>query len=184
MTFDQLVVLAFVATLVVPTIAFIAVRRTRRGPRPRAAKVMAWLCLWTGQLAAPMVGVVLIAVHFGASYWASDLYLLALVYGLAMIGLASFLFAQSVRVLVIGTLALGQATEETIAVLARHSFPRGLVAIGVTAMYLYVLPVVLPMPGRFDEGIYWALAVMPVSITALLVTLLAGLMRKPPWRGV
>ena len=171
----------FLATLIVPTITYVAVRQTHGGPRPRAAKVAAWLCLWVGQLAAPMAGVVVVAGWVAYSYWQNDWLVLALVYGAAMAGFAVFLFIQTLRVLHMGTLALGQATEEVIVIAARRLLPRGLVAIAVAGAYWYLLMYALPMPGRWDPLIYFALVVVPVSLASLLVTLIAVLMRRPPW---
>jgi hypothetical protein len=180
---DLFVIKLAVATLIVPTITYFAIRQTRRGPRPLAARVMSWLCLWIGQCAVPMGFIVVAMGWWGYQWWDHGHVAVALVYGAGMAALAGLLFALSLRVFRIGTLALGQATEDAIAATARRMLPWCIAAMLLAIGFWYVLlSDHLPIPGRWAGLVYFLLCILPVTTSAFLVTLIAFVMRHPPWR--
>src|SRR5207244_9772085 len=97
MSSDELFLLkTFLATLIIPTIAYFAVRQTRRGERPLAAKISAWLCMWIGQLSFAMAFAAYVAFYFAVAWWQARAYPAFALCGVALVAVSLHLLLQAI----------------------------------------------------------------------------------------
>ena len=178
---EILIVKLVVATLITPTITFLAVRHTRPGTRPLAAKIAAWLCMWIGQMAFVMAFATYVALWFAYDWWRDGHILPGVVFGIGGGLLSAFLMLQSLRVFVLGTLALGQATDDAVSAAARKLRGRGLVALVLVVLY-WVAIFNIFMPGGWGVLAYLLFVTIPITLSMMLVGLIGVALVGPPWR--
>ena len=183
MSSDQIFLLKIVAaTLVAPSVGYFTIRQTRPGQRPLAARLAAWLCMWVSQLAVIMLFDLYLCVAFGREWWMGQDYAATALYAGAVGALTVFLFVCTVRVFVLGTLALGRGTDDAVSALARKLRTHGLVAIAAVIAYWLVIIYGPTIPGGWGALAYLVFVTIPVTLTAGLVALIGLALVGPPWR--
>lgn len=178
----QLGAIAVLGSLVLPTLAYVVLRRVRPGDRPKAAKVMAWLCMWIGQLAIPLVLTVMQCVDFTARWWRMGAHAAAILYGIVMGFVAIVAGALAGQTFALGPLVLSQQMEQVVAGRALPLSNRALLAFVICVFYGVVVMDFVKIPGREWAPLWYLAAVLiPVGFVSLLVLTVASALKKPPW---
>jgi hypothetical protein len=176
------VVLVGLASCVLPTLVFAIVRARHAVARPLAALAAAWLAMWVGQLAVPVAGSCVVCVGCAIAWLLEDP-MAAVVYGVAMTLVTAWVAVLAMRLFALGARLLAADGDRLCAAYARAIMvPAGMLVLAVVFYTTTVLAWV-PMPGgQWMPLVYFALVLVPTGLAALLVWLVAFLLRGPPWQ--
>jgi hypothetical protein len=140
------------------------------------------VCMWIGQLTFAMAFATYIALYFTVEWWQDRAYPAFVLCGVALVALSLFLLVQAIRVFKLGTLALGQATDDAVSALSRRLRLHGAIASLLVLGHWAVLFSGIDLPGGWEVLAYLAFVTIPVTLTALLVLIVGVAFVGPPWR--
>ena len=182
MTLLQLGIAIALGSLVLPTLAYIVQRLVRPAPRPVAAKLAGWMCMWIGQLGVPLSLVALHCVHLTFEWQRRGAPTAAFVYGAAMAVVTAFITLLALQTFFLGPVVLGAGTDEAVDTRARGLLKAALAAVIIVTFYVVVVMRFVPMPGREWVWLFYiAGVIVPAGLVASLIAVLALTLRQPPW---
>jgi hypothetical protein len=137
--------------------------------------------LWVGQQAVPLGGSAALCWVLGWDWWHQQAHLIAIVYGGAMMVVAAIVVILAVRLFALGPLLLVDTTDAAVRERAARLARRAAICSLVVATYFFLVMRYVPIPGRWNDLIYVGVVLIPVGLGALLVLLVACVLRRPPW---
>lgn len=175
--------LLLAATCVIPTLVLLVLRLRRGAPdRPLAAKIAAWLAMWVGQLAVPVIGSASFCAACARDWWLRAP-LAALVYGIGMALICIWVASIAASVFALGARLLMPDSDRACAERAKQLWPRALMALLAVVLFTFMILPWLPMPGgAWAPVVYLALVILPTALAAGLAWLVTFVLRFVPWR--
>jgi hypothetical protein len=179
---ERFVLHVFVGSLLLPTIGYLSVDRSRRAARPIAARIAAWMAMYVGQLGIPCALVAVFCLIWGANWVHDGHFAAAILYGSLMALVAGVIALSAARMFLLGPLVLSAGAEATVAMRATSILLRSAVMFGIVSLALCSVIQWIPIPGRqWEPLIYIALVIIPLALASSLLVLVSVILRRPPW---